>query len=117
MPATSVQTLFVNRKLNGTRSRKRLDLHDFFQRNCEQFLTLSFSTEDSINSIQPFLNKLNDTVHLFSNKSLDTYSQTLKKQFSKYEKESDPAKLSELRKSVIESHNNIISELHKILDE
>ena len=66
-----------------------------------------FSTEDSINSIQPFLNKLNDTVHLFSNKSLDTYSQTLKKQFSKYEKESDPAKLSELRKSVIESHNNI----------
>ena len=64
-----------------------------------------------------FLNKLNDTVHLFSNKSLDTYSQTLKKQFSKYEKESDPAKLSELRKSVIESHNNIISELHKILDE
>ena len=41
MQVTSAQKAFVNKKLSWKRSRKRPDLNDFFQRNCEQILTQS----------------------------------------------------------------------------
>ena len=41
----SVFEMYVGEIELKKRSRKRLDLHDFFQRNCEQFLTLLALTE------------------------------------------------------------------------
>ena len=46
MQVTSAQKAFVNKKLSWKRSRKRPDLNDFFQRNCEQILTQSKIKKD-----------------------------------------------------------------------
>ena len=51
MQVTSAQKLFASRKLTWRRSRKQPDLNDFFQRNCEQILTLSQNSRQSAKTV------------------------------------------------------------------
>lgn len=76
-----------------------------------------FNPDNSLKTIQQFVEMLNDTKHLFENENSKQLLLKLKNALNKYQNESDSSKKEKSVKSIYDTLNDVIAELNKCRDE
>ena len=72
-----------------------------------------FNVDNAVITLLKFIENLSDKIHLLSDETLNEYSNSIKKDISKYQKENDIEKKQEIGKSLYEQVSKVVS----LLDE
>lgn len=72
-----------------------------------------FNVDNAVVTLLKFIENLSDKIHLLSDETLNEYSNSIKKDISKYQKENDIEKKQEIGKSLYEQVSKVVS----LLDE
>lgn len=72
-----------------------------------------FNVENAVITLLKFIENLSDKLHLLSDETLNEYSNSIKKDISKYQKENDIEKKQEIGKTLYEQVSKVVS----LLDE
>ena len=72
-----------------------------------------FNVDNAVITLLKFIENLSDKIHLLSDETLNEYSNSIKKDISKYQKENNIEKKQEIGKSLYEQVSKVVS----LLDE
>lgn len=72
-----------------------------------------FNVDNAVITLLKFIESLSDKLHLLSDETLNEYSNSIKKDISKYQKENDIEKKQEIGKTLYEQVSKVVS----LLDE